>query len=151
MTSFRTQRLTTADAPVARQLFLLLARVFDEPAEPLSNAYLARLLSRPEFWAIAAFVGDDLIGGLTAHTLPMTSSESSEIFIYDIAVRADQQRRGIGRHLVAALRTAAAAEGVEDIFVPADNEDTHALDFYRALGGEPSAVTHFTFRGRVEE
>jgi aminoglycoside 3-N-acetyltransferase I len=151
MTSIRAQRLTTADAPVARRLFLLIARVFEEPVEPLSDVYLARLLSRPEFWAIAAFAGDDLIGGLTAHTLPMTSSESSEIFIYDIAVRADHRRRGVGRQLVTALRAAAAAEGVEDIFVPADNEDTHALDFYRALGGEPSAVTHFTFRGRVEE
>ena len=32
-----------------------------------------------------------------------------------------------------------------DIFVPADDDDIHALDFYRALGGEESPVTFFTF------
>ena len=31
------------------------------------------------------------------------------------------------------------------IFVPADNDDTHALDFYRAIGGVPAPVTMFTF------
>ena len=30
-------------------------------------------------------------------------------------------------------------------FVPADVEDEHALDFYRALGGAPADVTIFTF------
>jgi aminoglycoside 3-N-acetyltransferase I len=47
--------------------------------------------------------------------------------------------------LVAALREAAAAEGIHVAFVPADNEDTHALDFYRAIGGVPAPVTIFTF------
>jgi len=31
------------------------------------------------------------------------------------------------------------------VFVPADNEDDDALDFYRALGGTPSSVTFFSF------
>jgi aminoglycoside 3-N-acetyltransferase I len=31
------------------------------------------------------------------------------------------------------------------MFVPADNEDEHAIDFYHAIGGEASAVTFFTF------
>jgi aminoglycoside 3-N-acetyltransferase I len=33
----------------------------------------------------------------------------------------------------------------DEVFVPADNDDQHALDFYRALGGSPSSVTFFTF------
>jgi aminoglycoside 3-N-acetyltransferase I len=51
---------------------------------------------------------------------------------------------GIGRRLVEALRDAANAIEA-DVFVPADDEDLHALDFYRALGGEPAPVTIFTF------
>jgi len=50
-----------------------------------------------------------IVGGLTAHTWPMTRAEQSEIFIYDIAVRKDQQRKGVGRRLVTALLESAVA------------------------------------------
>lgn len=132
----------------ARRLFAVMATVFEEPNEELSNAYVERLLARPEFWAIAAFSGDDeVIGGLTAHTLAMTRSEAPEIFIYDVAVREDHQRRGVGRLLIRQLRMEAAAMGIRDLFVPADDEDVHALDFYRALGGVAASVTIFTWSG----
>jgi aminoglycoside 3-N-acetyltransferase I len=45
------------------------------------------------------------------------------------------------------LRADAAALGCRTLFVAADDEDTHALDFYRALGGAGAAVTMFTFEG----
>jgi aminoglycoside 3-N-acetyltransferase I len=147
MTAIRTTRLMAGDRELARALFALMAEVFRGEYQPLSDGYLDRLLDRSDFWAIAGFVGDDLAGGITAHTLPMTMTESLEIFIYDIAVRDDQQRKGVGRQLVKALRDAATAAGIQVVFVPADNEDLHALDFYRALGGVPSPVTLFTFSG----
>lgn len=143
----RLKKLNPSDRELARALFTLMAEVFEEDSGALSDGYIDRLLGREDFWAIAAFAGEDLIGGLTAHTLPMTRSEASELFIYDIAVRGDQQRKGVGRALVAELRAQAATRGIHDVFVPADNEDTHALDFYRALGGEASPVTIFTFTG----
>lgn len=148
MANIRALRLTVVDVGIARQLFQLMARVFEEPNEALSDEYLLRLLSRPDFWALAAFMDDELVGGLTAYTLPMTRQPLSEIFIYDIAVRADRQRKGVGRMLISTLRAAAESEGIHEIFVPADNEDKHALDFYRSLGGEPAAVTFFAFRSR---
>ena len=145
MLEIRTRRLTSGDVDRARQLFFLMADVFDETREHLSDDYLERLLNRQAFWALAAFAGDEIVGGVTAHTLPMTRTESSEIFVYDIAVRKDRQRRGIGRLLMTGLCEAAAAMGIDEAFVPADNDDKHALDFYRALGGSPSPVTFFTF------
>jgi len=151
MFSERYERLTVGDLDIARALFAMMADVFEEPSERLRDAYLASILGRSDFWALAAFIGDEIVGGLTAHTLPMTRAERSEIFIYDIAVRKDQQRKGIGRRLVTALRESAAAGGITDLFVPADNEDLHALDFYRALGGVAAAVTIFTFSGSEDE
>ena len=139
------RRLGSDDRDVARSLFLMMERVFGESAVPLSDDYLGTLLGRDDFWAIAATLDGGVAGGLTAHTLPLTRCEQSEVFIYDIAVVPEFQRRGIGRGLVEELRRLVTAAGLGEIFVPADSDDTHALDFYRALGGEPSPVTIFTF------
>lgn len=145
MDEIQVRRLTVMDSNLAQRLFLLMSEVFAEECAPLGEGYLRSLLSRPDFWALAAFVGGDVVGGLTAHSLPMTRTESSEVLIYDIAVRGDQRRKGIGRQLISTLREAANAAGIEDVFVPVDNDDVEALDFYRALGGQPSPVTIFTF------
>lgn len=141
----RTRRLIAGDELLAAELFALMARVFEEPATPLGETYLSTLLARREFWAIVAFVDERMVGGLTAHALPMTREEATELFIYDIAVHVDFQRRGIGRMLMTDLRVAAQEQRMSTVFVPADNDDVHALDFYRALGGVASPVTFFTF------
>jgi aminoglycoside 3-N-acetyltransferase I len=145
MREVRVERLTVADVELARALFDTMTRVFATSAEALSDGYLVRLLDRDDFWALAALVDGQLVGGLTAHTLPLTRAEVSELFIYDIAVVPEWQRQGVGRKLVSTLRSQAAGAGIAVAFVPADNEDTHALGFYRALGGVPAPVTIFTF------
>ncbi len=147
MSTLQTKRLTHGDRELAKKMFATMVEVFEEPATHLSERYVDRLLEREDFWAIAAFVGDEIVGGLTAHTLPMTRSASSEILIYDIAVRADHRRQGIGRALIAALREAAATAEISDIFVPAAEDDAHAIDFYRSLGWASAPVTIFTFSG----
>jgi aminoglycoside 3-N-acetyltransferase I len=103
------------------------------------------LLARVDFWAVVAVDEGSVVGGVTAHALPMTRNRSTELFIYDLAVRSDRQRQGIGRALVSELLASASAAGIMTSFVPADDEDTHALDFYRAIGGEESPVRFFTF------
>ena len=40
---------------------------------------------------------------------------------------------------------AADPASVSSVFVPADDEDVHALVFYRAVGGAAAPVTVFTF------
>ena len=144
----QTKRLGPMDQDLAKRLFVTMAEVFGEASRPLTDGYLRRLLGREDFWAIAAFADDEIVGGLTAHTLPLITSESSEIFIYDVAVRNDHQGKGIGKELVSALRAAAAEAGIHEAFVAADNDDVRALGFYRALGGAGSPVTLFTFSGR---
>lgn len=145
----RSRRLKPGDRDLARQLFLMMADIFEEDCETLSDACLDRLLAREEFWAIAAWDGDQVIGGVTAHTLPMTNADASEVFVYDIAVRSEHRRKGVGRRLITELRERAAANGIRTLFVAADNQDSDALDFYRAVGGTPSPVTLFTFDRQV--
>ncbi|POH75348.1 GNAT family N-acetyltransferase [Arthrobacter glacialis] len=145
MGDLEVKRLARGDEAVAAVLFAMMAAVFDEGSAPLSEEYVRKLLGTDSFWAMAAFDGADVVGGLTAHTLPMTRSPSSEVFIYDLAVREDHQRQGVATRLVDELRTGAARIGIYDVFVPADNEDAGALEFYRAQGADAVPVTFFTF------
>ncbi len=139
------RRLVREDVLLAQQTFKLMAEVFDEGDGVLSESYVTALLSRTDFWVMSALRDGVPVGGITAHVLTMTRSESQELFIYDLAVHQEQQRRGIGRLLVETLCREAAAAGVPVAFVPADVEDDHAVAFYHALGGSAAPATIFTF------
>ena len=142
----RLQWLGVADIELARATFTMMCEVFgsDDEGGVLSDGYLGGLLADPSFWALAAIdIRGDPVGGVTAHMLPMTRSESRELFIYDLAVRPDMQRRGIARRLIAQVVERAEQHGLVAVFVPADNDDAHALAFYEAIGGRAAPVTMF--------
>jgi aminoglycoside 3-N-acetyltransferase I len=136
-------RLGRDDIERARGAFIMMHDVFEAAPEALSDHYLETLLADPAFWCLGAFDGTGPIGCITAHELRMTRHERTEIFVYDLAVRTDRQRRGVGRALVETLVTSAATHGIDVVFVPADNDDIHALAFYERLGGRPAPVTMF--------
>ena len=139
------RRLAAGDRELARATFAMMAAVFDEPTRPLPDDYVDALLARADFWALAAVEGDEPLGGITAHVIPMTRSPSSELFVYDVAVREDRQRRGIGRAMLVELTALAARAEIESVFVAVADEDVHAMDFYRGVGGAESPVTMFSF------
>jgi aminoglycoside 3-N-acetyltransferase I len=138
-------RLTPGDEARAHELFAMMASVFESEAPVASDEYVRRLLARDDFWAVTAIDADEVIGGITAYVLPMTRAQTNELFIYDVAVRVDKQRMGVGRALIGEIHKLAAASGIDVSFVAAENEDAHAVEFYRAVGGAESAVTFFTF------
>jgi len=140
-----TRRLGAGDRDLARATFAMMAEVFDEPRRALPDDYVDVLLARADFWAFAALEADAPVGGITAHVLPMTRSPSRELFVYDIAVREDRQRRGVGRTMLVELIAQAATAGIGSVFVAVADEDVHAMDFYRAVGGAESPVTMFSF------
>ena len=145
MSTTHIRKLAAGDTELAQLVFSVMASVFGEASDSVSAEYVAALLNREDFWVIAALVDGEPIAGLTAFILPLTRSELAELFIYDIAVVPTHQRHGIGRRLVEKVRHLATERGIATIWVPAENEDIHALEFYRSMDGAPSAVTIFTF------
>ena len=122
-----------------------MLEAFDEDPTVLSDSYVEGLLGRPHFWVISASIGDEVIGGLTAHTLPMTRIEADEVFLYDIAVLERFRRLGAGRMLIDCLRQSALDVGISVVFVPVDEQDDEALGFYRSLEGTESPVRFFVW------
>jgi aminoglycoside 3-N-acetyltransferase I len=84
---YQIMRLNKTGLVIAEQLFLLFQQVFDAKHVIVQKTYLKKLLNRPDFICFAATYKNEVIGGLTAYELPMYHSETSEMFIYDIAVK----------------------------------------------------------------
>ena len=112
-----------------------------------AKAHLQLLLNRNDFIVFVAAVNEEIIGGLTAYSLQQYYSEKPLAYIYDIAVKGDYQRKGIGKDLINAFNTFCKKNGFEEMFVQAEKEDTHALDFYRSTNVDrEQEVIQFSYR-----
>jgi aminoglycoside 3-N-acetyltransferase I len=133
------------DEAVAASQFVLLAEALGESDDALEPPGVAAWLARPDCWAVAAFDGAEVVGGLSAHALPMTRSRRIELFLYDLAVAAPYRRRGIGRALLQFLVEHGQVADALDVFVLAEADDDDAIAFYHAIGGVPASAVMFTF------
>jgi aminoglycoside 3-N-acetyltransferase I len=142
-----TIRLKARDAELLQEINALFHEVFQYDTPPSASLpYLERLLFSERHLVFALTYQHELVGALTAHLLPDLYSENTEVFIYDIAVKPQWQRLGFGARLLKAVQNNALKNGYAHIWVAADVEDEHALDFYRKHGGEASEVQHFEFK-----
>ncbi len=80
----------------------------------------------------------------------MYYSNSSEIFLYDLAVKPEYQRMGIGKGLLQSLKEYCLKNGIKEFFVMAHEEDEHAIEFYRATGGRGERVVNFLYEASEE-
>ncbi|HZG86688.1 GNAT family N-acetyltransferase [Paenibacillus sp.] len=140
------KKLQTGDELIFSELVLLFNKEFESPnTDYVNNDNIARLLSSPFFVCIVAIQGDEVIGGLTGYELDMYDRKGSTLYLYDIAVGTNYQRKGIGSSLIRELVKYCKSNEIRDIFVQADAIDQHAVEFYKNLGGEKSSVYQFTF------
>ena len=106
------------------------------------DAYLAALLARDTFVAIAAFAGSDVVGGLAGYVLPKFEQARAELYLYDLAVDRAHRRQGIATALIEQLKQVAVERGIYVIFVQADLVDETAIALYTKLGTRED-VLHF--------
>jgi aminoglycoside 3-N-acetyltransferase I len=138
--------LEAADLDAFRRMLDMFGGAFEDEqtycARQPDDAYLARLLSNPDFLAIAAFSQSELVGGLAGYVLPKFEQARSEFYLYDLAVAAAHRRRGVATALIEELKRQARQRGVYVIFVQADYGDDAAVALYSKLGARED-VMHF--------
>ena len=140
------RKLRQEDVSAFDSLVHLFNAVFEEDETAIgTETNLLTLLSNSHFVAMAAFYKNDIAGGLTAYELPMYHSDNSEIFLYDLAVKPEYQRLGIGKGLIHSLKEYCVKNGIKEFFVLAHEEDEHAVEFYRSTGGKSEKVINFIY------
>jgi aminoglycoside 3-N-acetyltransferase I len=139
-------RLEKNQLPVFKELIRLFEEVFemkDFTSPP--DQHLLQLLSKDTFFVFVAVTESKIIGGLTSYILNQYYSQKPLVYIYDLAVRSEYQRMGIGRMLVEANNNYARSIGAGIVMVQADRVDDHAIKFYQSTGGISEDVIHFDY------
>lgn len=141
-------RLSTLDT----ELFIELIRVFEDVFEMKDfnlpdYAYLNALLKRDDFLVFVATKEGTVVGGLTIYVLHQYYSVKPLAYIYDLAVKTELQRKGLGKKLISAVKEYCTENDFEEVFVQADEVDDYALDFYRSTGiTDEEKVRHFYYK-----
>ena len=139
------KHLTQEDLLDFTSLIHLFNTVFEEETKIGGEAHLLSLLHNKSFIALVALSEDKVVGGLTAYELPMYYSDSSELFLYDLAIQPDHQRMGIGKALLQHLTEYCIKNEIKEFFVMAHEEDLHAIEFYHATGGKAEKAVNFLY------
>lgn len=145
-TRLNTIQLAPSDTDLAHRLLDVFSEAFEDPdtydrARP-GPEYLRRLLGSETFIALAAVQGDEVVGGLAAYELHKIEQARSEIYIYDLAVRASHRRLGVATALIHHLQALARQRGAWVVYVQADYGDDPAVALYTKLGTRED-VMHF--------
>lgn len=131
--------------------FLELLSVFEIAFEMESfqlpeNSHINGLLENEGFKVIVAMKENKVMGGLTMYILDQYYSEKKLAYLYDLAVLPDHQRKGVGKKLIGFMIDYCRQKGYEEVFVHAEKEDEHAIDFYRSTGpASETNVLQFTY------
>ncbi len=104
------------------------------PEEPLGHAEAVAYLTDPAVLHWVAEEDEHLVGELLCHVLPLPSGVGRELLLYSIGVRSAHRRHGVGTALMREMLGWARREGVEVVWVVADNAGAEA--FYAACGFE---------------
>lgn len=129
----RVERISPGDEPRV----LDAAYLFDRAPEPESTrAYL----TDDRNYLLLAYVDDGPAAGFVRGTaLGRPDGPEVQLFLYEIAVAPEYQRRGVGTALIRGLERICRDEGMAEMFVLTNRSNTAAMRLYACTGGRIEA------------
>jgi ribosomal protein S18 acetylase RimI-like enzyme len=119
--------------PGHEQRVLAAADLFDHPPdEQATRAYLAD----DRNYLLLAYLDDGTAVGFVRGTaLGRLEGPEQQMFLYEIGVAPEYQRRGIGTALIQALERICRERGFGEMFVFTNRSNTAAMRLYASTGG----------------
>jgi ribosomal protein S18 acetylase RimI-like enzyme len=112
-------------------LVISAAHLFDGPADELATR---EFLNKDDHHILIAYEEEHPAGFITGVEVTHPD-KGTEMFIYELAVEEDFQRRGLGEALVMELASVAREKGCYGMWVLTDEENAAALATYAKSGG----------------
>ena len=144
--NFEIKKLVAEDIQLAKDLFLFY-QVDDEVDKPLipSDKYLREILSRDTFHVIVALNNGVVIGGLTAYELDIYKEETTEFFLYEIAVEPLYRRNGVAKELIESLKKVCVSKDIREMYVGTEQDNYPAIKLYKSTGGKFEEIAWFVY------
>lgn len=136
-------RINATDIDSFKELIKIINATGGTRKVNATDKHLKRLLRNPSFFAVAAWDGSKIVGGLTGFELNLYSKETGEFYLYDIAVQKKLQRQGIGSQLFQYTCQMLGESDIDRIFVQEQLENRTGIEFYKKMMGNASAMAHF--------
>ena len=86
-----------------------------------------------------------MVGGLSAHELPLLEREKREMFLYEMEVHPEHRRRGLGRRLIEALQQTCSERNIEVIYLGTELDNEAAQQLYSSTGGQRALIAWYTY------
>ena len=115
------------------QLVLGMNETFREGFITLEGA--AAFLSEEKNWLFAAVEEDKIIAFAYGYAMQRLDGRGM-IYIHEVAVAENCQRRGVGTQLMEALKAACGEKGIQKMFLITDQANRGANALYTKVGGE---------------
>ncbi|MGA9996179.1 MAG: GNAT family N-acetyltransferase [Pyrinomonadaceae bacterium] len=116
----------------------------------ISDAEARNFLSNSQNHLIVAEVNGELAGFLLGYALHRVDSSRSMMFLYEIDVAEQFQRRGVGRALVEELDRTCREQGFLKMFVLTNESNLPAVSLYQTTGGRRGEDDEALFVYRYE-
>jgi len=133
--NIKIERLNYNDIDKFTDLIRLFEDIFDMKNFKMPDGiFLRQLLKKDDFFVFVAVYDNKIVGGLTSYIIHQYYSKSPLVYIYDLAIKAEFQRQGIGKMLIAGNNAYCKEIGAEA-----------AIDFYQSTGATGQKVIHFDY------
>jgi aminoglycoside 3-N-acetyltransferase I len=140
------KQLTADQTEDFRNLIEIFKTVFELDGEIPPQQHLHKLLSNPDFLIFVVYIDKQVVGGLSIYVLHRYYSTKPLAYIYDVGIAPAFQGKGLGQALMQEVGNFCKANGFDEMYVEAEEEDTDAVNFYRKTTFSYELLArHFTY------
>lgn len=126
---FDIMRVTPADLKFAREA---IGEVHGRPIE--SDDVVTAFLRDDNTLMFVALEGERVVGSVYGYRLRNPHTAKPQYYLYEVDVREDMRRRGIGRELVDTFTEATCLAGACEVWVGTEAANAPALSLYERTG-----------------
>jgi ribosomal protein S18 acetylase RimI-like enzyme len=123
---------------------LKTARRYPKELSP-SDEELNSVLRKKNLVFYVALDGKKIVGGAIAHALPSVFGEERSLYVQDIAVKKNYQRKKVGTHLMKCLVMECRAYQYKNIFLQTTLSNKIAIKFFKSRKATPTQGFHFEY------